>query len=269
MAAPTVANQRLSPNASVTNGHPSGGRLGAFHESRLQPCLRMNGPSPTHLSRSVEDYLKAIYSLTAGGEAASTSALAGALEVQPASVTGMVKRLAETGYLEHALYRGARLTEMGTREALRIIRRHRILETYLYVQLGYSWDDVHAEAERLEHAASEALIDRMSAVLEHPTHDPHGAPIPTRSGEIEASDFATLDEMRPGATVQIRAVQDEDPERLRYMEALGLTPGAQVTVVDQAPYDGPLTVAVTDSSGTEVIGSDLAGKIFVAPIVPE
>jgi DtxR family Mn-dependent transcriptional regulator len=229
----------------------------------------MNGPSTTPLSRSVEDYLKAIYSLTAGGEAASTSALAGALEIQPASVTGMVKRLAETGYLEHARYRGARLTEMGTREALRIIRRHRILETYLHVQLGYSWDDVHAEADRLEHAASEALIDRMSAVLGHPSHDPHGAPIPTRSGEIEESDFATLDKIDPGATVQIRAVQDEDPERLRYMQALGLTPGAQLTVVDQAPYDGPLTVAVANGTGTEVIGSDLAGKIFVAPIAPE
>ena len=229
----------------------------------------MKGPSPTPLSRSVEDYLKAVYTLTAGGEAASTSALAGALDVQPASVTGMVKRLAETGYLQHVRYRGVRLTEMGTREALRIIRRHRILETYLSIQLGYSWEDVHAEAERLEHAASDALIDRMAAVLGHPTHDPHGAPIPTRSGEIEASDFATLDEVDPGSTVQIRAVQDEDPERLRYMEALGLTPGTQLTVLDQAPYDGPLTVAVADSSGTEVIGSDLAGKIFVAPIVTE
>jgi DtxR family Mn-dependent transcriptional regulator len=229
----------------------------------------MKDAPPTLLTRSVEDYLKAVYSLTERGEAASTNALAGVLEVQPASVTGMVKRLAEGGYVEHVRYRGVRLTKNGVREALRIIRRHRILETYLHVQLGYSWDDVHAEAERLEHAASEELIDRMAAVLEYPSHDPHGAPIPTRTGEIEQSDFATLDEVDPGATVQIRAVQDEDPERLRYMQALGLTPGAQLTVVDQGPSDGPLTVAVADALGTEVIGSDLAGKIFVAPVPSE
>ncbi len=229
----------------------------------------MEDPSPTLLTRSVEDYLKAVYSLTARGEAASTSSLAEALAVQPASVTGMVKRLAESGYVEHARYHGVRLTETGTREALRIIRRHRILETYLHLQLGYSWDDVHAEAERLEHAASEELIDRMAAVLEYPSHDPHGAPIPTRAGDIEASNFATLDEVDPGATVQIRAVQDEDPERLRYMEALGLTPGALLTVVDHAPYDGSLTVALADVPGTEVIGSDLAAKIFVAPVPGE
>ncbi len=229
----------------------------------------MEDPSPKPLTRSVEDYLKAVYSLTERGEAASTSSLAAALEVQPASVTGMVKRLAESGYVEHARYRGVRLTETGTREALRIIRRHRILETYLHVQLGYSWDDVHAEAERLEHAASEELIDRMAAVLKYPSHDPHGAPIPTRAGDIEASNFATLDEVDLGATVQIRAVQDEDPERLRYMEALGLTPGALLTVVDHAPYDGPLTVALADVPGTEVIGSELAAKIFVAPVPSE
>ena len=217
----------------------------------------------------MEDYLKAVYSLTERGEAASTSSLAEALEVQPASVTGMVKRLAESGYLEHARYRGVRLTGTGEREALRIIRRHRILETYLHVELGYSWDDVHAEAERLEHAASEELIDRMAAVLDDPTHDPHGAPIPTRAGEIEASDFATLDEVGPGATVQIRAVQDEDPERLRYMEALGLTPGVRLTVVRKAPYEGPLTVTLVDTEGTEVIGADLAGKISVAPVPSE
>ena len=229
----------------------------------------MNDPSPTPLTPSVEDYLKAVYSLTERGEAASTNALAEALEIQPASVTGMVKRLAEGGYVQHARYRGVRLTKTGAREALRIIRRHRILETYLHVQLGYSWDDVHAEAERLEHAASEELIDRMATVLDDPSHDPHGAPIPTRGGEIEPSDFATLDEVDSGATVQIQAVQDEDPERLRYMEALGLTPGTQLTVLDHSPSDGPLTVSVENASGTEVIGSELAGKIFVTLVVGE
>ena len=144
------------------------------------------------LSRSVEDYLKAVYALTERGEPASTSALAEALDIQPASVTGMIKRLDETGFVEHVPYRGVRLTETGSREALRIIRRHRVLETYLSDRLGYSWDDVHHEAERLEHAASDELIDRMAAALENPSHDPHGAPIPTRAGEIASTDFVSL-----------------------------------------------------------------------------
>ena len=137
------------------------------------------------LSRSVEDYLKAIYGLCESGEPASTTAIAEALDIQPASVTGMVKRLAESGLLEHVPYRGVSLTKGGTREALRVVRRHRILETYLCERLGYSWDDVHGEAERLEHAASEDLIEKMAAALEFPLHDPHGAPIPTVAGDIE------------------------------------------------------------------------------------
>jgi DtxR family Mn-dependent transcriptional regulator len=221
-------------------------------------------PAP-HLSRSVEDYLKAVYSLTERGESASTSALAESLDVQPASVTGMVKRLAECGYLEHARYRGVRLTEAGSREALRIIRRHRILETYLNTHLDYSWEDVHEEAERLEHAASDALIDRMAAILKHPSHDPHGAPIPTPSGEIEASEFVTLNEVDPGVAVQIRSVQDEDPDRLRYLETLGLVPGARIVIEERAPFDGPTTVTIGSRETAEVIGSDLADGIFVVP----
>ncbi len=225
----------------------------------------MSNVPEARLTRSVEDYLKAIYTLTEREESASTSALAESLDVQPASVTGMVKRLAECGYLEHARYHGVRLTEGGSREALRIIRRHRILETYLHMCLGYSWEDVHQEAERLEHAASDVLIDRMAAILEHPSHDPHGAPIPTPSGEIEASDFVTLNEVAPGVAVQIRAVQDEDPVRLRYLETLGLVPGVRLTVQERAPFDGPTTVSVGIRGDEEVIGSDLAEGIFVIP----
>ena len=225
----------------------------------------MNSTPQPHLTRSVEDYLKAVYALTERAESASTSALAESLDVQPASVTGMVKRLAECGYLEHARYHGVRLTEAGSREALRIIRRHRILETYLHMHLGYSWENVHQEAERLEHAASDALIDRMAAILKHPSHDPHGAPIPTPSGEIEVSEFVTLNEVAPGVAVQIRAVQDEDPDRLRYLETLGLVPGVRITVRERAPFDGPTTVSVGIRGDEEVIGSDLADGIFVIP----
>ena len=182
------------------------------------------------LSRSVEDYLKAIYGLSESGETASTSAVAEALEVQPASVTGMVKRLAEADLVEHVPYRGVRLTERGTIAALKILRRHRIIETYLCQRLGYAWDDVHDEAERMEHAVSDTLIERMAAALEFPSHDPHGSPIPTSAGEIEPTDQATLADMPPGTEVWVRAVQDEDPERLRSMEANGLLPGVRVVV---------------------------------------
>lgn len=229
--------------------------------------------SAHRLSRSVEDYLKATYALTEQGDAASTSQLAEALDVQPASVSGMIKRLAENGLVEHVPYRGVRLTEEGAREALRIVRRHRVLETYLNVRLGYSWDDVHREAERLEHAASDTLIDRMAAALEHPEHDPHGAPIPTRAGEIEETSFSTLDDADVGDVVQIRAVSDEDSERLRYLEARGLLPGVRLRVLRREPPEGPLTVRVGESTPTEesdasagpeeTVGRDLARRIFI------
>ena len=126
-------------------------------------------------------------------------------------------------------------------------------------------EDVHQEAERLEHAASDALIDRMAAILDHPSHDPHGAPIPTPSGEIERSDCVTLNEVALGLAVQIRSVPDEDPDRLRYLETLGLVPGARITVQERAPFDGPTTVSVGSRGDAEVIGSDLADGIFVIP----
>ncbi len=218
------------------------------------------------LSRSVEDYLKAIFAITERGEAASTSAIAAALDVQPASVTGMVKRLAETGLLQHVPYRGVRLTGKGIREALRVIRRHRILETYLLQRLGYAWDDVHEEAERLEHAASEGLIDRMAAALEDPSHDPHGAPIPTSAGEIEAVDFATLADATAGDHVRIRAVDDEEPERLRTMEAQGLVPGVSLHVEERPDSGGNVTIRVDGSEGQgQVVGRELARRIFVTP----
>jgi DtxR family Mn-dependent transcriptional regulator len=218
------------------------------------------------LSRSVEDYLKAIFAITERGEAASTSAIAAALDVQPASVTGMVKRLAEAGLLQHVPYRGVRLTGKGIREALRVIRRHRILETFLLQRLGYSWDDVHDEAERLEHAASDRLIDRMAAALEDPSHDPHGSPIPTSAGEIETVDFATLADAAAGDHVRIRAVDDGEPEWLRSMEARGLVPGVTLQVEKRQGDGGDVTVRVDGAKGPgQVVEQELARKIFVTP----
>lgn len=220
------------------------------------------------LSRSVEDYLKAIYGLSERGEVASTSAVAEVLGIQPASVTGMVKRMAESGLLEHVPYRGVRLTAAGTREALKILRRHRIIESYLCERLGYSWDDVHEEAERMEHAVSDMLVERMAAALQHPSHDPHGTPIPTSRGEIEETDFSTLSDADPGRAVRIRAVRDEDPERLRAMDASGLTPGARVIVAAGGTEELiPLWVG-EDVRRHLTVRRDLARRIYVVPEEP-
>jgi len=217
-------------------------------------------------SRSVEDYLKAIYSLSEAGDAASTSAIAETLDIQPASVTGMVKRLADSGLLEYLPYRGVRLTKPGVREALRVVRRHRILETYLCERLGFSWDDVHGEAERLEHAASDQLIEKMAAALEFPRHDPHGAPIPTSSGHIEDTNLLTLADAQPGECLRIRAVRDEDSADLRSMAVEGLVPGARVIVTESQAVTGSvqLTLRGTDD-GPRSVEDELAQQIYVVP----
>jgi DtxR family Mn-dependent transcriptional regulator len=216
------------------------------------------------LSRSVEDYLKAIYSLSEGDGAVSTSAIADALQVQPASVTGMIKRLAEAGYLEHIPYRGVELTAHGSREALRILRRHRILETYLTERLGYPWEDVHREAERLEHAASDELIERMAAALKDPSHDPHGAPIPTPAGEIEVTESCTLAELSPGDFGQVRAVRDDDSEGLLTAEAAGLIPGARLRVISRTLSPPGLSLELEGGeTGPLQLEMEIAGRIYM------
>lgn len=222
--------------------------------------------STQKLSRSVEDYLKAIYRLAAEGAPASTSAIAEALEIQPASVTGMVKRMAESGLLEHVPYRGVKLTPAGTREALRVVRRHRILETYLCDRLGFTWDDVHDEAERLEHAASDQLIEHMARALGSPSHDPHGAPIPTSTGQIETVEYSTLADAGVGARLLIHAVRDEDPEALRSMAEDGLVPGARMVVGATSDDDGSVEVEVTDDElGSRAVPRSIARHVFVVP----
>jgi len=216
------------------------------------------------LSRSVEDYLKVIYALCDSATVASTSSIADALEVQPASVTGMVKRLAESGFLEHVPYRGVQLTDLGTRAALRILRRHRILETYLTERLGYRWEDVHQEAERLEHAASDDLVERMARALKDPSHDPHGAPIPTPAGEIESTDSYSLAELSPGVEAQVRAVRDDHAEALKGVEAAGLLPGTRVVVVGRNLKQQRIRVEVgAPGSGVMDVPLDVAHRVYV------
>ncbi|MBV9879330.1 MAG: metal-dependent transcriptional regulator [Gemmatirosa sp.] len=193
----------------------------------------------------VEDYLKAVYELERRGDgAATTTGLAERLGVAAASVTGMVRRLAEQGLLAYERYRGVRLTDAGRRVALGTLRRHRIIESYLATVLGYPWDRVHAEAERLEHAASDELIDRMAAALGDPAFDPHGAPIPTRDGAVDERRHISLADLDVGDRARVVRVSDEDDALLRYLGDLAMLPGAEVGVVARGPFDGPLTVDV-------------------------
>ncbi len=218
---------------------------------------------PSGLSRSVEDYLKAIYTLNERGEAAGTSQVAQVLEVQPASVSGMIRRLAEDGLLEHEPYRGVRLTRLGNCEALKVLRRHRIIESYLVRHLGFGWDDVHEEAERLEHAASEALVDRMAEAMGNPATDPHGAPIPNRRGEIDPTAYPRLDEVADGTEVIVRSVSDNDPERLRYFESVRLVPGARALVQKGGTDSRRVTVMVEGGAEPFTLKARVARRVTV------
>ena len=231
----------------------------------------MVGPSRgSTLTRSVEDYLKAIYELELGGSPAQTSAIANALEVAPPSVSGMVKRLSEAGLLEHLPYRGVQLTEDGRRTALKMVRRHRVVETYLTTKLGYDWDSVHEEAERLEHAVSDGLIERMAMALNNPSYDPHGAPIPTKEGVIETPDYISLADVPVGGIAQLRMVSDKDAERLRFIASLGLRPGVSFEVIARQPFRGPTTIELAGPTVREqVIGHELAESLLCVVVEKE
>jgi DtxR family Mn-dependent transcriptional regulator len=216
------------------------------------------------LSRSVEDYLKTIYRLTERGGDAATTDIADDLKIAPASVTGMIKRLAEAGLLAHAPYRGVQLTDEGRTAALGVMRRHRILETYLITKLGYDWANVHEEAERLEHAVSVDLIERMAFALGQPQYDPHGAPIPTRDGQIEKPELVPLEALEVNQRATLRQVGDDDSERLRYLKSIGLTPMVPVSIVDRQPFGGPITIRIGEKeTQDQVIGPELAACLFV------
>ncbi len=216
----------------------------------------------TRLSWSHEDYLKVIYDLEARFGVAQTSAIAELLDLAPASVSGMVKRLAELGLVEHGLHRGVRLTDSGRQAALQVLRRHRIIEAYLLEKLGYGWDSVDAEAERLEHAMSDELVERMADAMGNPRYDPHGAPIPTSAGDLEQPEVVPMTEISVGAPAEFRMVNDQDPERLRYLATLGLKPGTRFRVSARQPFHGPLTLQVEgENQGEQVVGFELANSL--------
>ncbi|UCG86716.1 MAG: metal-dependent transcriptional regulator [Gemmatimonadota bacterium] len=222
------------------------------------------------LTKSVEDYLKAIYELELDGTPAQTSAIATSLEVAPPSVSGMIKRLSEAGLLRHVPYRGVQLTEDGRRTALRMVRRHRVVETYLTTKLGYDWDSVHSEAERLEHAVSDELIERMAMALGNPRYDPHGAPIPTKDGAIEMPDYVSLSDVPVGGIAEFRMVGDRDAARLRFIASLGLKPGVSFEVVARQPFRGPTTIELAGPPAKEqVIGHELAESLLCVAVEKE
>jgi DtxR family Mn-dependent transcriptional regulator len=213
------------------------------------------------LSEAVQDYVKQIYLLQRREGKATTSGLAAAMDVSAASATAMVKKLDGMGLVSHTPYRGVELTEAGERIALEVLRHHRLLELYLTQALGLSWDQVHVEAERLEHVLSDELEASIDQALGHPATDPHGDPIPTADLVIAPDPRQRLADLEPGQAAVVRQVPDGDPSLLRYLGDLGLVPEAGVAMVDKAPFGGPLTV---DVSGTRhALGVELASRIRV------
>src|SRR5215212_9650510 len=214
-----------------------------------------------HYSSSVGDYIKAIWDLGGVGSA-STKDVAARLLVSPASVSNMFVRLQEMGLAEYERYQGASLTERGRVEALRLVRRHRLIETFLLEHLGYDWQEVHQEAERLEHAVSDGFTERLAELLGHPDHDPHGDPIPSAEGTMEVDDSFTLSRASAGRRLRIAKVRDEDAAMLDYFGDRNLVPGRWLTIREVRAIDG---VVIVEDEDAEVytLGEPLARAIFV------
>jgi DtxR family transcriptional regulator, Mn-dependent transcriptional regulator len=219
-------------------------------------------PDTAGLSNAVQDYAKAIYSLHERSDGpVSTSALSERLDVSPASASAMVKRLEALGLADRKPYHGVELTPSGRRVALEVIRHHRLLELYLAEALGMPWDRVHEEAEVLEHAISPELSELIAAKLGHPTHDPHGDPIPTVDGEIERGSSRPLGELQPGDRGVFVRISDSDSEMLRWLSERGIAPGDRLEVRERQPFDGPLLVRF--GSGDHALGGELVRMMRV------
>jgi DtxR family Mn-dependent transcriptional regulator len=217
------------------------------------------------ISHAVEDYLKAIYELEEDYGKVSTSALALKLNVAPASVTGMIQKLADSKprLVNYERHRGVLLTSAGRNIALEVIRHHRLIELYLAEELGYGWDRVDAEAEKLEHVISEEFEDKIAERLGHPTTDPHGDPIPAKDGTVAEKSRTPLTEMTTGQTARVARVRDDDPNLLRYLAELGIIPNATLLVSQKAPFDGPLHICVGEDDTAHALGKEVTDNVFV------
>ncbi len=219
----------------------------------------------TTVTHAIEDYLKTIYDLTAASERASTNQLANALDIKPASVSGMIKKLSlcEPPLVDYQKHRGVALTPEGEAIALETIRHHRLLETFLYETLGFDWDTVHAEADRLEHVISEEFEERIAQVLGDPTHDPHGDPIPSRELIMPSQATTRMSDLRSGQQAIVKRVRDTDPELLRYLSERGIVPGVQITVLDYSEFDDNLCIQIMHQAQSFVLGARITRQIFV------
>jgi len=218
-----------------------------------------------NLTRVIEDYLKTIYDLTAFNGRATTNQIAERMEVTPASVTNMVQKLASTEppLLDYRKHRGVKLTPEGEKVALEIIRHHRLLEMFLHQTLGYSWDEVHEEADRLEHVISEELEERIATSLCDPLHDPHGDPIPSRDLHLPLTSEVALSQLRPTQIAEVRRVRDGDPELLRYLSEMGIKPDARLKILDFSPFDNNLQVQIESAGEPVVLGPRVTSQVFV------
>jgi DtxR family Mn-dependent transcriptional regulator len=214
------------------------------------------------ISESMEDYLKAIFEVLDRDERAATSTIAGRMGIAPSSVTAMLKRLDEMGLVSYEPYRGATLTDAGRKHALEVVRHHRLIELYLSKALGVPWDQVHAEAEKLEHVISEDLERRMADALDDPRVDPHGSPIPALDGTLTRVETRPLVDATPGCRFRVVEVDDRDPELLRYLARRSLIPGTRSELVRFEPFDGPVVVRLDD--GEIPLGRTAAAAVRVS-----
>jgi len=215
-------------------------------------------------TEAVEDFLKIVYQLERQQSPVATTVIAAELGIKPPSVTEMARKLADHGLLEYEKYRGIRLTNSGRRIALEVIRHHRLIEMYLSEALGYTWDEVHDEADRLEHVISEQFEARIAAAMGHPNHDPHGDPIPGLDGSLPAQEFTTLPQAPLNQPCLVHRITDQSPEMLRYLAGLGLVPGARIVVTGHEPPAGPIRLLIEDVAS--IIACDVASHILVKPI---
>jgi len=217
------------------------------------------------LTQSIQDYLKRIYELNENGIPASTTQLAERLKVAPASVTGMLQKLAsaKSPLINYKKHQGVTLTKAGERAALEVIRHHRLLETYLVSILGYPWDEVHEEACRLEHVISEDFETRIASALGNPTRDPHGAPIPNEDLSMPVFRTSRLSSLIANETATIKRVPDDNPALLRYLQEIGILPEVKVTVLNYSEFDGNLTLRIEGHAPNVILGTEITDHIYV------
>jgi DtxR family Mn-dependent transcriptional regulator len=220
---------------------------------------------PEVITQSIQDYLKHIYELNENGGSASTNDLAARLNIAPASVTGMLQKLANSKppLVVYKKHQGVTLTRNGEKAALEVIRHHRLLETFLVNTLGYSWDEVHREADKLEHVISEDFEARMAAALGNPTRDPHGELIPTADLTMPADESCPLASLRTDETATVRRVADDDAALLRHLREIGVVPDVKIVVKSYSEFDGNLTIKVEGQKSNVVLGTAVTSQVFV------